>query len=192
MRTLALVGPDEDMWHDEDIAAIAYHEAGHATAAILCVVGWEEVRLIESDAEALEDGAVAWTTYVAEHHADTTPANRAFIAWAGSWAEARYHSPDDPWDALLAAQDEGGQGDMERVDEYWNDPAHAPHETDEEWAHSLDGAWKHVEALAERIYRERVVRPPLYRPDEELWLDPGVHLGSLDPEFEPGDDESYP
>ena len=29
-----------------------------------------------------------WTAYPAEHYTDTTEENRAFIAWAGSWAEA--------------------------------------------------------------------------------------------------------
>lgn len=174
---------DDDLFSDKDAAMTAYHEAGHAVAAVDCAVGWKEAAISEGRVSA------GSTTYVAGHHADTSPANQAYIAWAGSWAEARYLSPNNPWAALPEVQAKGGQGDMAKVRAYRGDPAHAPHETEQQWARSLDSVWKRVEALAERIYRERVVRTPLYRPDEELWLDPGVHLGSLDPEFEPGDDE---
>jgi hypothetical protein len=139
---------------------IAYHEAGHAVAALLCVVGWEEIAI----SRRLDRWG--WTTLVEEHEDDTTPANLAFIDWAGAYAEARYLSPDDPWAVLPEVQNVSARSDMRKVRAYRDDPAHAPHESDEQWARSLDGAWKHVVALAERLARERVVRTPLH-PDFE-------------------------
>ena len=75
-----------------------------------------------------------WTAYLAEHYTDTTEENRAFIAWAGSWAEARYLDPDDPWRVLAGIQQTDGSSDMVRVYDYWRDPAHDPHDTEEQWA----------------------------------------------------------
>ena len=37
---------------------------------------------------------------------------------------------------------------MVRVYDFWRDPAHDPHDTEEQWARELDSAWSHVEAPA--------------------------------------------
>jgi hypothetical protein len=149
-----------------DDEATAYHEAGHAVAATLCAVGWTEIRLVESESARLETGCLAWVECVDEHLDETTAANRAFIAWAGAWAEARYLSPDDPWRALLGTQWNGGAADMERVEAYWNDPDHAPHDTEEQWARELDSAWPLVEDLAERLIARGGLLSP-WHPDWE-------------------------
>jgi hypothetical protein len=160
------IGYDDD-WLDEDTEQVAYHEAGHAVAAVLCAVGWTEARLFDDDSmESHEMGLAGRTKYVAEHYYDTTPANQAFIAWAGSWAQARYLSPDDPWRDLAGLHDTTSAGDMEDVYAYWNDPANAPLQSDEQWAREMDWAWPAVVPLAERLMRRRVVRTPLH-PDWE-------------------------
>ncbi len=160
---------DDDACDPEEIA---YHEAGHATAAVLCVAGWTEAK-VDVDAgpgseffDGMDNG---WTAYVAQHYGDTTAENRAFIAWAGSWAEARYLDPDDPWRVLPDVQQTGGSSDMVRVYDYWRDAPHDPHDTEEHWAQELDSAWSHVEALARQLARQHPVRSRLH--PEELFED---------------------
>ena len=54
---------------------------------------------------------------------------------------------------------------MVRVYDYWRDPAHDPHDTEEQWARELDSAWSHVEELAKQLARLHPVRSRLH-PDE--------------------------
>lgn len=160
-------GAADEHGYDEEAERTAYHEAGHAIAAALCAVAWTEVRLVASGAERLEEGLDAWTEFVAEHYEETSPANRAFIAWAGPWAEARYLAPRDLWAALPETQTYGGESDMEGVFEYWQSSDCAPHETEERWARELDCAWPQVQHLAKRSWRKGVVRTkyhPLWTP----------------------------
>ena len=158
----------DDDAYDLDPVEIAYHEAGHAAAAVLCVAGWTQSQVdLGSDrgSEFFDGMANGWTAYVAEHYEDTTEENRAFIAWAGSWAEARYLDPDDPWRVLAAIQQTGGSSDMVRVYDFWRDPAHDPHDTEEHWAHELDSAWSYVEAMAKQLAGQHQVRSRVH-PEE--------------------------
>lgn len=123
---------------------LAYHEAGHAVAAILCGVAVTEVVVDEDH---------GWVNGDPEHVADTSPANLAFIAWAGSWTEARFWS-DDPWSVLPEVQEETSRSDMAVVNAYWADPGNAPHETDEQWASAIDWAWSCVETFASSLWSE--------------------------------------
>ena len=160
--------PFDDDASDPEAEEIAYHEAGHATAAVLCVAGRTEMQgTVDPDpgTEFFTGMDHGWTAYVAEHYEDTTEENRAFIAWAGSWAEARYLDPDDPWRVLPAIQQTDGSADMVRVYDFWRDPAHDPHDTEEQWARELDSAWSHVEELAKQLARQHPVRSRLH-PEE--------------------------
>ena len=66
---------------------------------------------------------------------------------------------------LAGIQQTGGSNDMVRVYDYWRDPAHDPHDTEEQWARELDSAWSHVEELAKQLARLHPVRSRLH-PDE--------------------------
>ena len=162
--------PLDDDASDPEAEEIAYHEAGHATAAVLCVAGRTQMQgTVDPDqgTEFFNGMNNGWSAYVAEHYADTTEENGAFIAWAGSWAEAHYLDPDDPWRVLAGIQQTGGSSDMVRVYDYWRDPAHDPHDTEEQWARELDRAWSHVEELAKQLARQPQVRSRVH--PEELY-----------------------
>lgn len=137
------------LWDRESVRVrrLAFHEAGHAVALALCGEQWTSARV---DRPAPEFNG--WV----KHASVGNPANAAFVAWAGSYAEARsVYERDDPllWTYVRAAQEEGGRGDMQACLRYWG----TPHEPVEQWAAELEVAWPQIRRLAARLEAHGVV-----------------------------------
>lgn len=142
--------PLDDLDYDDATWSVAYHEAGHLVAAVLCGLQWTEAWI---DPHGLRDEFMRGVVRMLSRD-DTPAADIAFFYWAGSYAQARYEAGSgDPWLFLQEIQDECGAADMLRVWDYWNDPTHAPHETDEQWAIELDKGWATLERWAEQLVR---------------------------------------
>ena len=63
--------PLDDDASDPEAEEIAYHEAGHATAAVLCVAGRTQMQgTVDPDqgTEFFNGMNNGWTAYVAEHY----------------------------------------------------------------------------------------------------------------------------
>jgi len=134
-----------DRYYTESEWATAYHEAGHAIAAELCGVRWTSVASYPYNTRS---GTVGLTRFLP----GAPPKDRAFIAWAGPWAEARYTGED-----LLTVQLQHGLSDLNTV------TAMGWHLVDdEEWALDLRLYLPEIEALAERL----VERGHIYADDD--------------------------
>ena len=67
--------PLDDDASDPEAEEVAYHEAGHATAAVLCVAGRTQMQgNLDRDpgTEFFNGMDNGWTAYLAEHYTDTT------------------------------------------------------------------------------------------------------------------------
>ena len=134
-----------DVIYGEDEWAIAYHEAGHVVAAQICGIRWTSVVSVPHNTRSGILGAT-------RHLPGAPSKDRAFVAWAGSWAQARYTGAD-----LMSVQEEYGDADMDIVSHLGWDLA-----DEDEWALALELHWPAIEALAERL----VERGHIYADDD--------------------------
>lgn len=133
---------------DEELPETAYHEAGHAIAAALCGEQWTSASI-----HADGGGFTAIQFRPATHQA-----NRAFISWAGPWAEARYVMGETAQDLVrFVLESGGGREDMEDIEKYWKDSTLAPHETEDQWGGELELAWWIIDDMARQLMDTRFV-----------------------------------
>lgn len=155
------------MYVDDERWRVAYHEAGHAIAAALCGVQWTEARAnpnpdntfrtagLYPDHYTPEDIGRASLAGWVEGETIEEAASEAFVAWAGQYAETRSGYAES-----LARTEAGAESDWGKVWTYWNDPAHTPHQTEDDWEAALDAAWPHVEAMARELAVHGIARVP--------------------------------